>query len=295
MNSKKPAILRIAVPTPLRQSFDYLMPLASEDHALQPGIRVRVPFQHRELVGILLETLSESTVPHRKLKQVIEIIDELPVIPQDVLQLCLWASDYYHHPVGDVLDTALPVLLRQGKPAALAPETYWQLTESGLTLDPEKLKRAPKQLDLIKWFSLYPTGVTKRQLLEHKVVGSLLKALCEKGFIEKLTRAPLSTPQPLTNNVELETPLVLNSAQQQSLTAILSALEQFQVFLLDGVTGSGKTEVYLQAITAVLAQQKQVLVLVPEIGLTPKPFNVSGNVFLCRLLPCILVLAIKKD
>lgn len=260
-------ILRVAVPTPLRQFFDYIAPLGLDADKLRPGIRVRVPFQHRELVGILLEVVSEPSVARHKLKQAIELIDEIPVIPDDILQLCLWAADYYHYPIGEVLDTALPVLLRQGKPAELATEWCWQLTEQGKALDLQVLKRAPRQIEFLQWLKLHPQGVTARQIKEQNLSGAILKALCKKEWVvakkqifsSSLVVAPLQ-----------EEPLVLNAAQQHALSAIEAAADNFQVFLLDGVTGSGKTEVYLQAITQALKKQKQVLVLVPEIGLTPQ-------------------------
>ncbi|MDR3479049.1 MAG: primosomal protein N' [Gammaproteobacteria bacterium] len=270
MNNKKTIILRIAVPTPLRKSFDYYAPEIGELPVLEPGIRVRVPFQHRELIGILLEVCSDTGAAQYKLKPALEIIDQTPVIPKDILALSLWAADYYHHPVGDVLDTALPVLLRQGKPAELSKESYWQITEQGLQVDLAALKRAPRQVELLKWIGLHPEGVSKKLLDDHDIAPSILRAVCEKGWVEKSLKSVMSDVMTTTTPENIEKALTLNPDQQAALTAIQSHLDAFQVFLLDGVTGSGKTEVYLQAITDVLAKQKQVLVLVPEIGLTPQ-------------------------
>jgi primosomal protein N' (replication factor Y) len=276
MNTNKPIILRIAVPTPLRQSFDYLAPSSSSPEALRPGIRVRVPFQHRELVGILLEVVTEPQVALRKLKQAIELIDSDPVIPPAILQLCLWAADYYHHPIGDVLDAALPTLLRQGRPAMASPEWCWKITAQGAAVDLTAATRSPRQIDLLKWLALYPMGVTAQQVKERPEPRTILKALCVKGWVEKVVSSPdalivsdemFHPKRPVLNKQDEHT---LNAAQQAALTAILAASGAFQVLLLDGVTGSGKTEVYLQAITHVLEQEKQVLVLVPEIGLTPQ-------------------------
>lgn len=267
MNNKNTPILRIAVPTPLRQFFDYTPPAGCATSSLVAGIRVRVPFQNRQLVGILLELANEPQSASYKLKQAIELIDNIPAIPPDLLELCLWAADYYHHPIGEVLDTALPTLLRQGKPVAMSTELYWLLTEAGLELDPEVLKRAPRQTDLLKWLALYPDGVTKRQLQEQAVQSTVLKTLTKKGWVA--TRQKIFSHANTESGLQ-ELPLELNEAQQNALTEILSRTGEFQVYLLDGVTGSGKTEVYLQAITEILAKQKQVLVLVPEIGLTPQ-------------------------
>lgn len=193
-------LLHIAVPTPLRQHFDYLLPTDCLIEQLQPGIRVRIPFQRRELIGILLTTSKETKKSPYKLKAALEILDTEPLFAPEMMKLCLWAADYYHYSIGEVFAAALPVLLRKGKPLAFS-------------------KKSP-------------------------VIPSVL---CE------------GSP-----------PLTLNLAQQAAVTAIKNTQGTFQVHLLDGVTGSGKTEVYLQSITQILQEQKQVLVLVPEIGLTPQ-------------------------
>lgn len=197
--SKHPSILRLALPLPLRRQFDYLPPQDIDIKDLIPGIRVRVPFQSRTLTGILIEMVQHSDVPMAKLKAALEILDEQPVLPEDVYKLCLWAAEYYHAPLGDVLASAMPTLLRKGMPAKVKP----------------KLK--PQQ---------------------------------EAGARE----APLS----------------LNADQQQAVQHIMAASDCFKVFLLDGVTGSGKTEVYLQTMAENLQRGKQILVLVPEISLTPQ-------------------------
>ncbi len=271
MNPNKSKILRVAVPTPLRQSFDYLLPIGCGLDRLQPGVRVRVPFQHRQLIAILLEICDESAVPAHRLKQAIEIIDETPVITADILELCLWAADYYHHPIGDVLECALPVLLRQGKPVEASMESYWRLTAAGRAVDLSSLTRAKKQIDVLKALALHEEGMTKRQLKELNVSGAVLKAVCEKAWVEEIRKSSsLAGLLPSAHSNVIESPLIMNAEQQTALDAILQTQNNFQVLLLDGVTGSGKTEVYLQAIANVLEAQKQVLVLVPEIGLTPQ-------------------------
>ncbi|MDR3491129.1 MAG: primosomal protein N' [Gammaproteobacteria bacterium] len=265
MKNHKPTILRIAVPTPLRRSFDYLAPTGCDLTRLQPGMRVRIPFHNRQMVGILLEVCDQSEFAVHKLKQAVEIIDDYPVVSADVMQLCLWAAEYYHHPLGDVLETALPTLLRQGKPLALSQETYWTVTPEALALDFTSLNRSPRQQELLSWLIQHPEGVSKRQIKERDIPSTMMNTLCKKGWATKISKDDILIP-----SLEIPEPaLTLNAAQQHAVT-VINAAENFHVFLLDGVTGSGKTEVYLQAISAVLAKGKQVLVLVPEIGLTPQ-------------------------
>src|SRR5688572_24647029 len=120
MTIEKSQLLRIALPTPLRRTFDYLTPEGQEWQGLQPGMRIKVPFQRRELVGIFMSYTATTDVSWDKLKTAIEVLDKTPIIPNDIYQLCLWAADYYHYSLGEVLANALPVLLRQGKPLELS-------------------------------------------------------------------------------------------------------------------------------------------------------------------------------
>lgn len=251
-------IARIAVPVPMRQYFDYLVPAGMH---LLPGMRVKIPFQKRELVGIFMGYTDTS--PYTKLKTITHVLDEEPIISGDILQLCLWAADYYHYPIGEILAGAIPVLLRQGKTATLSKECYWQLTEAGRAVDFEKNKRAARQIELLKLLASHPEGLTAKQIAENNIPASIIKSVHKKGWIFSRDEIFIASSQAIQKS------LSLNEAQQEALNSIQSA-HSFQVFLLDGITGSGKTEVYLQAIDTILRQQKQVLVLVPEIGLTPQ-------------------------
>lgn len=266
MTSHSSKIARIAVPTPLRQYFDYIIPNNLNIKQFSSGMRVRIPFGSRELIGIFTGLIAETDVPREKLKPIAQLIDSEPLIPAEIMQLCLWAADYYHYPVGEVLFGAIPILLRQGKPAVLTKEQYWQLTEAGLAVDFETIKRSRRQIELLKLLKQHPQGLTAKQLKQHDFPKAILKSLLEKKWVT--VHGELFG---ISNHV-IQEPLPLNPAQQTALEIILSA-QQFQVFLLDGVTGSGKTEVYLQAIADKLKQNKQVLVLVPEIGLTPQTIS----------------------
>lgn len=264
MSIKPLTALRIAIPAPLRQLFDYLPPIHCNLKNLLPGMRVRVPFQKREVIGILVGQTTNPDFAWEKLKPANEIIDLEPIIPPDIWQLCLWAADYYHYPIGEVLTGSLPVLLRQGKPAQLVQELYWQLTAAGKQVDIDTLKRAPRQVALLTLLAQHPAGLTAKKLRSYDIPKSIINSLAKKGWLTAESQYLVGNQHPS------ESPLALNAAQATAVNAIQTAANTFQVFLLDGITGSGKTEVYLQAIATYLAQQKQVLVLVPEIGLTPQ-------------------------
>lgn len=209
-------IARVAVPSPLRQHFDYRLPAELiEQHGMpQPGCRLRVPFGRRELTAVLLEVRSQTEVSGNRLRNVLDILDSAPLIPKHLLELWLWAARYYHHPVGEVLHTLLPVGLRNKGQAAI--------------------KRRRSDVDLTA------TGAA-------------------------------------------DAGRMLNAEQQQACQAIAASLGNFECFLLDGVTGSGKTEVYLQTIQQCLDRGLQALVLVPEIGLTPQTIARFSRRFSARL------------
>src|SRR5665213_1973633 len=125
--------LRIALPTPLRRLFDYLPPQDVDPQALVPGVRIRVPFQTRSLVGVLISVEKESSVPYGKLKKAVEILDEHPLFPPDVYKLCQWAADYYHYALGEVLSAAMPALLRKGNPISASKALKHEMRANAIT------------------------------------------------------------------------------------------------------------------------------------------------------------------
>lgn len=256
-------ILHIAIPAPLRKIFDYLPPAGSDESKLKPGARLMVPFGSRKVVGVLLG-VSDKAPTGFKLKPAHQLLDDEPLIPESIMHLCHFASDYYHHPVGEVFECALPQRLRQGKVAELPQQRFWKI--GSLDFDDTILKRAPKQKQLIALLKEHPEGLSDLELNKQHIARSAIEALSKKGIIEAFHQ----TVEIDREHVLADTAPTLNEAQQQALQQIHQSLGQFKVSLLNGVTGSGKTEVYLQAIAAVLKQGKQALVLVPEIGLTPQ-------------------------
>lgn len=265
-------ILRIAVPSPLYQTFDYLPPPGCDPVSLQPGVRVRVPFGRRVIVGFLLELGADTTLDPALLRPAEAVLDVEPALPADVLALLNWAQRYYHHPPGEVFATALPVLLRQGEAAApprIPP--LWRITPAGCAAlaDRSALRRAPAQRLLLEHLAQCPEGA-ETEALRPVVHAStaILRALHDKGWVA-LVAPPLHS-EAVTASASLAQPLTLNAAQTTAIAAVAAELDRFGVFLLEGITGSGKTEVYLRLIEAVLAQGRQALVLTPEIGLTPQ-------------------------
>ncbi len=263
-------ILNIALPIPLRRCFDYVAGDNISSASLKPGVRILVPFgKTRERVGVLMGVSNRTDVPATKLKKISSVLDSQPVLSNADLKLLRWTADYYHHPVGEVIFNALPASLKQGKAAAVKRSFRWSLSESGKTLDVDTLKRAPKQMALLSLLASIPQGLTSAEIESSlpKSRTSLL-ALYKKNLLEK-SEVVKATAFPTTEYSEIK----LNNEQKQASKEVIQSLGTSQVFLLDGVTGSGKTEVYIETILAVIAEGKQVIILCPEIGLTPQLVN----------------------
>lgn len=257
-------LIDVAVPVPLRQMFSYTHP-----SSLEAGVRVLVPFGRRQLVGIVTghRTAEEAEQDTTKLKAIDEVLDAEPVFSPAILSLCRWLWQYYHHSPGEVLHTALPVRLRKGEPAEPAAECWYQVTTDGQATDATSLSRAPRQQACLAQLQ---QQACRAEVLKSDYSAAVLKALQERELIKQDWRA--TSPQPqrwLTDFAPTGAPRP-DPEQALAITAIVQQQGKFCPFLLEGVTGSGKTEVYLQAIESVLLAGRQVLILVPEIGLTPQ-------------------------
>jgi primosomal protein N' (replication factor Y) len=258
---REPRFLKVAVPTPLYKTFDYLAP----DARVETGARVRVPFGRRELVGVVVEKTDTCELPATKLKPVLRVLDDAPLLNDTLLGLLRWTADYYQHPLGETLATALPVHLRQGKPARIFGDKFYLLTDRGRQLNPDHLKRAKTKQKIFTALLAAEDGLSSDALNAQSARGApIVKYFLEQGWVHCEERLAVEPPLP---GVSAPT---LTTAQQAAVEEMAQSPGGFQTWLLHGVTGSGKTEVYLRVVEKVLARGLQVLVLVPEIGLTPQ-------------------------
>ena len=237
-------IVRVALAVPLPRLFDYLIP---DDVSLQIGMRVLVPFGTQKRVAIVTDFPTKSDVPEDKLKAILQPLDLSPLFTPIYWDWLHWAANYYQAGLGDVLFQALPVKLRNGESAAKNDRTFWRITDAGKNaLEQGLLKRSKKQVEALQCLS--ETDLEKGNNDFSSAIWSALKA---KGFIEEITiqTKPLSWQQSLGDNpiVNAENRLTLNKQQALAFSQLLFH-SGFNVWLLDGVTGSGKTEIYIELI-----------------------------------------------
>ncbi|MGD9264286.1 MAG: primosomal protein N' [Lysobacterales bacterium] len=253
-------VLKVALPVPLRQCFDYLGGDEAPSH--RPGMRVMVPFGRRKLVGVIVKVADRSELPREKLARVMAYPDgDKAVLTDELMGLLDWCWHYYKHAPGEVIFNALPPLLRKTTGAIPPLPRQYHVTPAGLERLEQPVGRVKAQMRLLGQISRGASTEAQLRAVSRDWK-KLLRVMLEQGWITSATPRP-----PVLEAVP--GPRLL-AEQRSAVDAIAASLGRFRSHLLDGITGSGKTEVYLKVLEHALSDGGQALLLVPEIGLTPQ-------------------------
>lgn len=248
-------VINLILDIPLRNGYSYL-----HNQALTQGTPVSIELRGRTQIGFVASSIPAaqfSAYPLDKLKPILAVGDSNLIIPEHIWQLCEFAANYYHHPLGNALFCALPVLLRKSTEIHYSntDNTYYQATDS------EIKPRGTKRQQLLETLQRQALSLPQIRAIIGGGAASLINEWLETGLVQ-------TTLPPPANHTHQALPL--NSEQAEIVNALSAKLGKFHAALLYGITGSGKTEVFLHLIAQVLANKQQVMVLVPEINLTPQ-------------------------
>jgi primosomal protein N' (replication factor Y) len=272
------SIIRVALDVPLSTLFDYTV---DDSVAVVAGQRVIVPFGRRQLVGVVMECVATTDVSPERIKPVTQVLLDSAPLSAGLLDLLRFCSDYYRYPIGQTVLSALPTRLRSDKPVISKPVLSYRLSASGLALDLESFpKRKVVQRRILAKLAEQPCNLAQLKALS-ATVGAQLKALVQKGWVESFSEVIASMGSSFDTSERTASAIhkhifdnahTLTDEQRQVVDAITQA-SSYGCFLLHGITGSGKTEVYVHLMHSVLQHNGQVLLLVPEINLTPQLEN----------------------
>ncbi len=263
------SIVRVAIDVPLHTLFDY-----AADDSVAVGQRVLVPFGSRKMVGVVMECVAESSVSAARTKSVLQVLQGSAPLSELFLSLLRFCSDYYRYPVGSAVFTALPTRLRSAKLITTKPVQYFRLSAVGEAVGFVELpKRKTVARQMLGKLAVQPCSLPQLKRLSASA-GVQLKWLVEQGWVEPCEVQPLSPSLPLPGGEEVVAHTFANAhtltAEQQQAVDSVTQARGYACFLLHGVTGSGKTEVYVHLMHHALQRGGQVLLLVPEINLTPQ-------------------------
>ena len=261
-----PDLIEVLVPVPLMGRFSYLPP-KNTDFPLKKGSRVLVPFGKRQLVGVIWGLTEKEESDKRKYKRITEVLDQSPLLDDTSINLAEWSSRYYHYPLGEIIQYFFPPSLRKGKEAKFRESKYLELTSKGSFISLDDLARAPSQQKLVSLLK-EKKEISLKSTQAFGISSAAVNGLIEKGYVARFSRE--LSPYKKLENKKLVPSKKLNIEQARAVAAIKKAEGKNKTFLLDGITGSGKTEVYLQAIQEIVNQGQQALILIPEIGLAPQ-------------------------
>ena len=271
------SLVRVALDVPLSTLFDYTVDDSIE---VAIGQRVIVPFGHRKLVGVVMECVATSDVSSERIKPVTQVLLDSAPLSTELLDLLRFCSDYYRYPVGQTVLSALPVRLRADNPVISKPVLSYRLSANGAALDLDTFpKRKVVQRRILAKLTEHPCNVAQLKALS-ATAGTQLKVLISEGWVESValttTLSPIPSPAggggARVATHTFDNAHTLTSEQQLAADSITQA-SGYACFLLHGITGSGKTEVYVHLMHHVMQRGGQVLLLVPEINLTPQLEN----------------------
>lgn len=260
INTTNMQLIRVGLDVPLSTLFDYVV---EQNAGIKIGQRVRVPFGRKEVIGVVLELPQYTDVEPERLKPA-QLVDDTPPLPQDILALLYFCSDYYRHPLGMTVMSALPARLRNAEPCRIERQMFYRLTALGQDKTQADLpKRKVVQGRILAALKSGPCTPIQLRALSATVPANL-KAMQEAGWIELVEEENAATQQ-----TRFEGGHSLTAEQQQVVNEVAET-SGYRCFLLHGITGSGKTETYVHLMHESLQRGGQVLLLIPEINLTPQ-------------------------